>query len=45
MALENTDIQDKLTETFGENVFHFNQEKDIFQVAADKITAIILFEK
>jgi NADH-quinone oxidoreductase subunit C len=29
MALENTDIQDKLVETFGENV-HFNQEKDIF---------------
>jgi NADH-quinone oxidoreductase subunit C len=46
MALENTDIQDKLTETFGENVF-LNQEKDIFsfEVAADKITAIILFEK
>jgi hypothetical protein len=47
MALENTDIQDKLVETFGENVFHFNQEKDIFsfEVAADKITAIILFLK
>ncbi|WP_339921520.1 NADH-quinone oxidoreductase subunit C [uncultured Flavobacterium sp.] len=47
MALENTDIQDKLTETFGEHVFHFNEEKDIFsfEVAADKITAIILFLK
>jgi NADH-quinone oxidoreductase subunit C len=47
MALENTDIQDKLTSTFGESVFHFNQEKDIFsfEVAADKITAIILFLK
>jgi NADH-quinone oxidoreductase subunit C len=31
MALENTDIQDKLTETFGD-VFHFNQEKDIFHL-------------
>jgi hypothetical protein len=37
MALENTDIQDKLVETFDENV-HFNQEKDIFsfEVVADK---------
>lgn len=47
MALENTDIQDKLTSTFGENVFHFKEEKDIFsfEVTADKITAIILFLK
>lgn len=47
MALENNDIQDKLTSTFGENVFHFKEEKDIFsfEVTADKITAIILFLK
>ena len=47
MALENTAIQEKLTETFGSTVFHFNQEKDIFsmEVAADKITAVILFLK
>lgn len=47
MALENTVIQDKLTETFGENVFHFNQEKDIFsfEITADTITAVILFLK
>jgi len=47
MTLETTQIQDKLVETFGESVFHFNQEKDIFsfEVAADKITAVILFLK
>ena len=47
MALENTAIQDKLVETFGESVFRFNEEKDIFsfEVASDKITAIILFLK
>jgi NADH-quinone oxidoreductase subunit C len=47
MALETTQIQDQLTETFGESVFNFNQEKDIFslEVAADKITAVILFLK
>ncbi len=47
MALETTQIQDQLVETFGESVFHFNQEKDIFslEVAADKITAVILFLK
>ena len=47
MALENTVIQEKLTETFGGDVFHFNQELDIFsfEAAADKITAIILFLK
>lgn len=47
MALENTDIQDKLTETFGENVFNFHQEKDIFsfEVKADKNTPVILFLK
>lgn len=47
MALETIEIQDKLEATFGENVFHFNQEKDIFslEVTADKITAVILFLK
>ena len=47
MSLETTAIQDKLVETFGESVFHFNQEKDVFsfEVAADKITAIVLFLK
>jgi NADH-quinone oxidoreductase subunit C len=47
MSLETTQIQDKLVETFGESAFHFNQEKDIFsfEVAADKITAVILFLK
>lgn len=47
MALETTQIQDKLVETFGESVFNFNQEKDLFslEVAADKITAVILFLK
>ncbi len=47
MALENTQIQDKVTETFGDSVMHFRQEKDIFtfEVASDKITAVILFLK
>ncbi len=47
MALETIDIQDKLVALFGENVFHFNQERDIFslEVAADTITAVILFLK
>ena len=47
MSLETTEIQDKLVETFGESVFHFNQEKDLFslEVATDKITAVILFLK
>ena len=47
MALENTQIQDKLTETFGESVMYFRQEKDIFifEVASDKITSVILFLK
>ncbi len=47
MALENTQIQDKLSETFGESVMHFRQEGDMFtfDVAADKITAVILFLK
>ena len=47
MALENTQIQDKLIETFGESTMHFRQEKDIFtfEVASDKITSVILFLK
>lgn len=47
MSLETTQIQDKLVETFGESVFHFNQEKDLFafEVASEKIAAIILFLK
>ncbi len=45
MALESTQIQHKLVETFGESVFNFNEEKDLFslEVPADKITAVILF--
>ncbi|PAM92311.1 NADH-quinone oxidoreductase subunit C [Flavobacterium sp. IR1] len=47
MALENTQIQDKLTETFNSSVFNFQEERDIFSVetSADKITALILFLK
>ena len=47
MTLESTQIQDQLVETFGESVFNFNQEKDLFslEVAADKITAVILYLK
>lgn len=47
MALENTDIQDKLTETFGADVFNFQQERDIFsfEIKADKNTPVILFLK
>lgn len=47
MALENTLIQDKLTETFNNDVFNFQQERDIFslEASADKITPLILFLK
>jgi NADH-quinone oxidoreductase subunit C len=47
MALENTLIQDKLTETFDSSVFNFQEERDIFslETTADKITALILFLK
>ena len=47
MALENTQIQDKLTETFNNDVFNFQQERDIFslEASADKITPLILFLK
>jgi len=47
MALDTTQIQDKLVATFGESVFNFSQEKSIFslEVASDKITAVLLFLK
>ncbi|AIG30957.1 NADH dehydrogenase [Flavobacterium psychrophilum] len=47
MALENTQIQDKLTATFGESVVNFRQEKDIFtfEVTAGEMTSVILFLK
>jgi len=47
MALENTLIQDKLTETFDTSVFNFQQERDVFSIetTAEKITALILFLK
>jgi NADH-quinone oxidoreductase subunit C len=47
MALDTTQIQNKLAETFGSAVFQYKQEKDIFsfEVNADKITAVILFLK
>jgi NADH-quinone oxidoreductase subunit C len=47
MALENTQIQNKLTENFADSVMHFRLEKDIFtfEVDADKITSVILFLK
>jgi NADH-quinone oxidoreductase subunit C len=47
MALENFQIQDKLTELFAQDVSNFQQERDIFsfEVAADKITPVILFLK
>lgn len=47
MALEITQIQDKLQETFGSDVAGFYLDHDVFtfEVAADKITAVILFLK
>ncbi|MBA0883001.1 NADH-quinone oxidoreductase subunit C [Flavobacterium undicola] len=47
MALENTAIQEKLVATFAEDVFNFQQERDIFsfEINAHKNTAIILFLK
>jgi hypothetical protein len=42
MALENTAIQDKLV-AFGEAVYNFQQERDIFfEINADQNKAIIL---
>ena len=47
MATDTIEIQEILIETFGDNVFNFNQEKDIFsfEVAADINTSVILFLK
>jgi NADH-quinone oxidoreductase subunit C len=47
MAIENTEIQDKLMATFGSDVFNFQQEKDIFsfEINPEKNTAVILFLK
>nr|WP_315148985.1 NADH-quinone oxidoreductase subunit C [uncultured Flavobacterium sp.] len=47
MALETTEIQEKLIENFGSKVLQFNQERDIFtfEVDSDIITAVILFLK
>ena len=47
MALETTEIQNKLETTFGENVWNFQIEKDIFsfEINADVNTSIILFLK
>lgn len=47
MALETIQIQDKLIETFGENVFHFHQDTDIFtfEIAADQIKTALRFLK
>jgi NADH-quinone oxidoreductase subunit C len=47
MALETTEIQEKLIENFGSKVLQFNQERDIFtfEVDSEIITAVILFLK
>ncbi len=47
MALETTEIQEKLVETFGSKVNKFYQERDIFtfEMDADINTAVILFLK
>ena len=47
MALENLEIQQKLIETFGSDVFNFIQEKDIFsfEISPEKNTSIILYLK
>jgi NADH-quinone oxidoreductase subunit C len=47
MALETTEIQEKLVAHFGNAVFQFTQDRDIFtfEVAADTITAVVLFLK
>ncbi|AOW08986.1 NADH-quinone oxidoreductase subunit C [Flavobacterium gilvum] len=47
MALETTEIQQKVYETFGSKVLGFNQDKDIFtfEVESDIITAVILYLK
>ena len=47
MALENTIIQDKLVATFGNDVFNFETDKDIFtfEITAEINQAVILFLK
>ncbi|MEZ7514777.1 NADH-quinone oxidoreductase subunit C [Flavobacterium frigidarium] len=47
MAVENNDIQEKLTATFGAAVSNFHQDRDIFtlEITADVNTAVILFLK
>lgn len=47
MALETTEIQQKVTETFGSKVKGFIQDRDIFTFEADSdiITAVILYLK
>jgi NADH-quinone oxidoreductase subunit C len=47
MAVENNDIQEKLTATFGEAVSNFHQDRDIFtlEITAEVNTAVILFLK
>ena len=47
MALENTIIQEKLVAAFGNEVFNFEIDKDIFtfEIAADINKAVILFLK
>ncbi|RZJ35605.1 MAG: NADH-quinone oxidoreductase subunit C [Flavobacterium sp.] len=47
MALEITEIQNKLIATFGDDVFNFIQDRDIFtfEIPAEKLTATILFLK
>jgi NADH-quinone oxidoreductase subunit C len=47
MALENIDIQHKLVEAFGESVFNFKEELDVFsfEITSDINTAVVLFLK
>ncbi|NRT13499.1 NADH-quinone oxidoreductase subunit C [Flavobacterium sp. 14A] len=47
MAVENNDIQEKLTATFGAAVSNFHEDRDIFtlEITADINTAVILFLK
>jgi NADH-quinone oxidoreductase subunit C len=47
MAIENTEIQDKLIANFGDKVIHFQQESDIFsfEMNPEINTAVILFLK
>lgn len=47
MALEKNQIQDSLIKTFEESIFVFHKDTDIFtfEVAPDKLNAVILFLK